>query len=180
MSSRALLTIAVILLLAGAAYYYFAVRTPGPSPVATSTPSGTSSGGAATSTPSDPAALCVAAGGSWNAEVNECVLPLIIVASPKNGDIITSPLTVGGVARGYWFFEASFPIEITDSAGKRIAQHYAEAQGEWMTTEYVPFKGTISFTAPTSTNTGFVVFHKDNPSGLPQNDASVKVPIRFR
>jgi hypothetical protein len=94
MNSRALLLIAVLLLIAGG-LYYFLMRTPetGITPVATTTPSGTSSGGA-TTTPRDADELCVDQGGTWNAEVNECVLPLIIVASPSAGDLVTSPLLV--------------------------------------------------------------------------------------
>ncbi|MCE9643996.1 Gmad2 immunoglobulin-like domain-containing protein [Candidatus Parcubacteria bacterium] len=183
MNSRALTLIAILLLIAGG-LYYFVMRTPegAATPVATSTPSGTSSGGSSTSTPSnDPVTLCVAGGGTWNAEVNECVLPLIMVASPSAGDLVTSPLTVTGTARGYWYFEASFPIKVTDSSGKVLSEHYAEAQSDWMTEEYVPFKGTISFKAPVGGDgKGFIVFEKDNPSGLPENDASVKVPVRFR
>jgi hypothetical protein len=48
-----------------------------------------------------------------------------------------------------------------------------------MTIEAVPFTATVSFkTSPT--DTGFMVLKKDNPSGLPEHDASVRFPVRFR
>jgi hypothetical protein len=104
--------------------------------------------------------------------------------SIKPGDFIFSPLTVKGEARGTWFFEASFPIVITDWDGKIIAQVPAQAQGEWMTNEYVPFVATLTFTKPTpgdpSTNRGTIILQKDNPSGLPEHDDSLEIPIVFK
>jgi hypothetical protein len=47
-----------------------------------------------------------------------------------------------------------------------------------MTNEFVPFEATLTFTKPT-TETGTVVFQRDNPSGLPENDQSVSIPIYF-
>lgn len=105
--------------------------------------------------------------------------PLIKVISPTQGAVISSPLVVRGEARGYWFFEASFPIEILDEAGNRVAMHFAQAQDEWMTESFVPFEGKIEFQTPQS-NRGTLVFHKDNPSGLPEHDDSFSIPIKFR
>lgn len=103
---------------------------------------------------------------------------LIKVESLHAGDGIQSPLIVSGQARGNWFFEASFPIKILDKNGEVIGQGHAEAQGEWMTENFVPWKATVSFIAPDS-GKGEVVFMKDNPSGLPEHDAEVRVPVSF-
>ncbi|TSC62065.1 MAG: hypothetical protein G01um101448_178 [Parcubacteria group bacterium Gr01-1014_48] len=105
---------------------------------------------------------------------------LIMVTTPVSGATVGSPLTVSGEARGTWYFEASFPIDVLDTDGNVLGQGFAEAQGEWMTEEFVPFTGTITFSAPTAGVTnGTVVFKKDNPSGLPENDDSVSVPVQF-
>jgi spore germination protein GerM len=56
--------------------------------------------------------------------------------------------------------------------------HYAQAQGDWMTTNFVPFSSTLTFSTPT-TPTGILVLQKDNPSGLPENDAEIRIPVRF-
>lgn len=103
---------------------------------------------------------------------------LIKIESLHDGDSIQSPLIVSGQARGNWFFEASFPIKILDKDGKVIGQGHAEAQAEWMTGNFVPWKAVISFIAPAS-GKGEVVFMKDNPSGLPEHDAEVRLTVLF-
>lgn len=102
----------------------------------------------------------------------------IIIDVPQSGATIASPLLVSGKARGTWYFEASFPVRVEDANGVMLGQAPVTAQGDWMTTEFVPFIGSISFATSTTIN-GFVVFAKDNPSGLPQNDAEVRVPVTF-
>ena len=103
---------------------------------------------------------------------------MIRVTSPLPNASVKSPLTITGEARGGWYFEASFPVKILDANGKVLGQHYAQAQGEWTTNEFVPFRSTLVFSAPT-TPTGTLVLEKDNPSGLPQNADEIRVPIRF-
>lgn len=103
---------------------------------------------------------------------------LIRIFAPAPNSLVTSPVTVSGEARGTWFFEASFPIEILDSQGNVLGTGIAQAQGNWMTEDFVPFSATIQFKA-TTVPQGLIVFRKDNPSGLPENDASVSVPVRF-
>lgn len=114
--------------------------------------------------------------------VSESLFPqksdLIRVTSIKNNQKITSPITITGEARGTWYFEASFPVRIEDANGKVLAQGPAQAQGEWMTENYVPFSITLNFVKPESGN-GFIVFEKDNPSGLPENANELRVPIQY-
>jgi hypothetical protein len=100
------------------------------------------------------------------------------ITSPKAGAVISSPLVVKGFAKGTWYFEASFPIKIIDAKGNVVGQKFAEAESDWMTEKFVPFSGTIEFSAKAGEK-GFVVFQKDNPSGLPENDAELRVPIIF-
>ena len=47
-----------------------------------------------------------------------------------------------------------------------------------MTTDFVPFSVTLTFVKP-ATATGTLVLQKDNPSGLPEHDASVEMPVQF-
>lgn len=105
--------------------------------------------------------------------------PLIEVDQPLPNSTVISPLTITGRARGYWYFEASFPVVLKDSTNTVIAQGIAQAQGNWMTEEFVPFVVTLVFTQPPSGSTGTLVLNKDNPSGEPQNDDSFTVPILF-
>jgi hypothetical protein len=103
---------------------------------------------------------------------------LIKIDFPVQNEKINSPVVVSGAARGQWYFEASFPVQILDEDGTILGSDPVQAQGEWMTTEFVPFSGEINFTKPKG-KTGSIVFKKDNPSGLPQNDDSVSIPINF-
>lgn len=54
----------------------------------------------------------------------------IRIASPRPNEVVASPLQVRGVARGSWFFEASFPIELRDANGNVLVSHYASVEGE--------------------------------------------------
>jgi len=100
------------------------------------------------------------------------------ITSPKEGGVIQSPIIVKGFARGTWYFEASFPVKVVDAKGNVIGQGIAQAESDWMTEKFVPFSGTISFTAKVGEK-GEVVFQKDNPSGLPEHDAELRVPVIF-
>jgi hypothetical protein len=103
--------------------------------------------------------------------------------SIKQGDTISSPLTITGEARGNWYFEASFPIALTNWDGLIIAEVPATAQGEWMTTEYVRFEATLTFATPTpgdpALNRGTLILQKDNPSGLPEHDDALEIQVVF-
>lgn len=103
---------------------------------------------------------------------------LIRVFTPRPGVSIKSPLEISGEARGYWFFEASFPIHLFDASGNKIATAIATAQGDWMTQDFVPFEATLIFES-VLTSRGMLIFEKDNPSGLPQNADELHVPIKF-
>lgn len=103
---------------------------------------------------------------------------LIRVSSPRPNTSIQSPLRVEGEARGVWFFEASFPVKIFDDHGFFLGIMPATAQGEWMTENFVPFLADIPFAVP-STPTGVVIFEKDNPSGFPEHDDALRMPVAF-
>jgi len=101
---------------------------------------------------------------------------LIRVFCPPPNQEVTSPLTITGEARGYWFFEAVFPVRLLDKNGNIIAQTLAQAQGEWMTENFVPFSAQINFTV-SETQNGTLVLEKDNPSDLPENAAELRIPV---
>jgi hypothetical protein len=104
---------------------------------------------------------------------------LIRVTTPKPGDLVTSPIAITGEARGTWYFEASFPVKLLDADGNEVAAFHAQALGDWMTTDFVPFSASLPFVTP-KTATGTLVLQKDNPSGLPEHDDQITIPVRFR
>ncbi len=103
---------------------------------------------------------------------------MVEMTSPLPSQLVT-PLTLTGRARGPWYFEASFPIELRDSNNVVIATTVAQAQWDWMTENWVPFTATLTFPAQPISSTGTLVLKKDNPSGEPQNDASLVIPVQF-
>jgi hypothetical protein len=105
---------------------------------------------------------------------------LIHVFYPQNDNKIISPLIIKGEARGNWYFEASFPVVLTNWDGLIIADGIAQAEGEWMTTNFVPFTATLNFEKPSYGERGFLILQKDNPSGLPQHDDAFEIPIYFK
>jgi hypothetical protein len=101
---------------------------------------------------------------------------LIKVDLPFPGAVTGKEFSVVGQARGVWFFEASFPVKLIDKDGKELDVAVAEAQGDWMTENFVSFKADLK--APQSyIGPATLVLMKDNPSGLPENDASISFPI---
>jgi len=96
----------------------------------------------------------------------------------KPNDEITSPLEITGKVSGTAFFEASFPVEAYDESGKLVGRTQAQAQGDWMTEQLVPFSAKLDFSV--SGKSGIIVLKKDNPSGLPENEGIFVVPVRFR
>lgn len=111
---------------------------------------------------------------------NELEKPdLIRINTPRPNQTILSPLSITGEARGSWFFEASFPVVLTDWDGKIIAQGIAQAKSDWMTSEFVPFEATLTFTVDKTaySNKGSLILKKDNPSGLPEHDDALVIPI---
>lgn len=102
----------------------------------------------------------------------------ILVLSPKQNELITSPLKISGQARGNWFFEASMPVKLFSDDNQLIVASSTQALDDWMTVKPVRFSSSLVFS--TNATSGYLIIAKDNPSGLPQNDNSIKVPVRFK
>lgn len=103
---------------------------------------------------------------------------LIKVDSPQPGEDIKSPFVVKGQAKGYWFFEASFPVKLLDEKGNIIKQTFAQAQGDWMTENFVPFESVIDFSIDKNQK-GVLILEKDNPSGLSENAKEIRIPVNL-
>jgi len=109
-----------------------------------------------------------------------CRSGLIVLDSPAPGARVSSPLVIRGRARGTWFFEGDFPVLLLDANGNVVARRFCTAKGEWMTKDFVPFEGTLTFEKPVSGGRGTLVLKKDNPTGLPEHDDALSVPLFFR
>ncbi len=99
----------------------------------------------------------------------------VVVTSLVPGATVPKTFTVTGKAPGPWYFEASFPIKVVDANNNFIGQGIAQAQTDWMVV------GDVTFVAPITTS-GYsgpatLVLMRDNPSGMPENDDSISIPI---
>jgi hypothetical protein len=104
---------------------------------------------------------------------------LIQVFSPLPNQVVTLPLTVTGEARGNWYFEADFPVRLLDLEGNELAVAIAQAQDDWMTEAFVPFIAIIE-AEDILPQDALLVLEKDNPSGLPEQDDSITIPVTIR
>ena len=102
----------------------------------------------------------------------------IQVASPQHGDTVGSPLTVTGQARGTWYFEASFPVRLYDVNMNELAVAPAQAQGDWLTENFVPFSVTLP-TFATDGPLGYLFLEKHNASDEMSLSCSVVIPVQF-
>ena len=107
----------------------------------------------------------------------------IIILSLKFNDLVSSPLVIEGKATGGWFFEGDFPVEIYDSNDKRLGVSYGKfipqsEEDTWMTEDMVNFRSELKFDQ-SKTESGYLLFKKDNPSDLPRLDEFFKFPVNF-
>lgn len=109
---------------------------------------------------------------------NELVkMDFIRSENPRPNQIAKSPLVVRGQARGMWYFEATFPIKLVDNNGNIIAESFAQASGDWMTEDFVPYEGQLIF--ETAAKEGKLILEKSNPSGLPERADYLEIPVKL-
>ncbi len=102
----------------------------------------------------------------------------IIVENPRPNQKITSPLEINGRARGTWYFEANFSAEVFDANDKSLGTAIINAQGDWMTEDFVPFTAAITFEKLTTAK-GKLIIRNANPSDLPENSKTLIMPVAF-
>lgn len=110
------------------------------------------------------------------------VVPKIKVTEPVSSQDISNPIVLSGEAQGNWFFEATAPVTVVDWDGRIIGEGYIEAEGDWMTVDFVPFTGVVSYDLPANSysDRGTVIFSRANASGLPEHDVAAEVPVVLR
>ncbi len=101
----------------------------------------------------------------------------IVLNEPLEGESVACPLHVSGEARGYWYFEASFPVELRGESGELLASGIATALGDWMTEDFVPFELDLSYN--TEGEAATLILMRNNASGLPENDRQLEVAVQL-
>lgn len=102
----------------------------------------------------------------------------IRVEKPTVGSTVSFPLEITGETRGNWFFEAEFTVRLVQN-GNELALAIVKAQGEWMTSDYVPFSATMNFDAEGHSGAASLVFKNNNASGKPELDKEFSMPVEI-
>lgn len=124
---------------------------------------------------------CISEGVSFVEDIGNALEKqnLIKLTKPTPNSIVSEEIYLSGLARGYWYFEASFPIVVKDDNGNFVGNGIAQAKSEWMTENFVPFEAKIILSKKPTTKYGKIILNKDNPSGDPERDDFLIVPIVF-
>jgi len=102
----------------------------------------------------------------------------IIIESPQPQEKISSPLTIKGKAKGFWFFEGQFLVALYDNNDNELGRTILKALSDSISNDYVSFEGNLEFKNTASTS-GYLKFLSDNPSGLEENQKVFILPINF-
>ena len=110
---------------------------------------------------------------------------VITVYSPlPESTVSSSSVSIKGKAVGNWFFEASAPVNIVNWDGLIIGEGYVTVDSgyDWMTTDMVPFSGTVSYDASKLTpyDYGWIIMKKSNASGEPEFDDALEFKVFFK
>ncbi len=96
----------------------------------------------------------------------------------SDNDFIQSPLEITGRAKGTWFQEGEFSARIVTEGGLILDKTTVIAEKYWMTNDFVEFTATFEF-EPGTAKLGRIYFTKSNPSGLEENNAELRISIKF-
>jgi hypothetical protein len=104
----------------------------------------------------------------------------IQIISPKANEEVSSPIKIIGYVNGDGWsgFEGQVGIvKLLDAKGDELASGILTATTEW-TTLPTNFETTLNFISP-SAQSGTLVFHNENASGLPEKDKTFVLPVKI-
>ena len=112
---------------------------------------------------------------------HEVKIPVIIdndlvSFSIANNSSVHGILSFNGVVQGGYFSEGSMPINVLDFNKNLLKNSNVMTKSDWMTSGPVNFEGKIDFSGLPK-GPAFIELKKDNPSGLPEYDKSILIPI---
>ena len=123
----------------------------------------------------------------WNTQhAKERVVPrpsidvskMISVAYPQVGAIVGHTFTIEGQARGAWYAEGIFPLEIQNESGVVLQTLVVHALGDSHQPAFIPF--SVDVATPYFAGPAQIVLKKANLRGEPENDASITIPIKIQ
>lgn len=104
----------------------------------------------------------------------------IKIFAPTENEVITSPLEIRGTISGNgWngFEGQAGTVRLVNSEGLELASTYLPAVTDWMQPS-VNFKADLEFRSLFE-DTGKLIFHNENASGLPDKDREFVLPVRI-
>ena len=110
------------------------------------------------------------------ASSTELLSASVTVSTPVANATVGRAFAIAGVAPNGWYFEAVFPIQVRDPDDNLIATGQGHAESDWTIAGPVPFTASIALDGDYSGPADLILL-RDNPSGLPENDDEVTVPI---
>jgi hypothetical protein len=101
----------------------------------------------------------------------------LVSVSLTPGQEVSGTVQVTGTLKNNYFFEAVAGVAILDANKKVLRQDtHLEATSDWMTTGPVNFKATLNFNGLPK-GKAYVALMNDNPSGLPENQKQILIPV---
>ncbi len=111
-------------------------------------------------------------------EITADPLSTPLLQTPRSGETVTGPLVIKGQVPKSWTFEGQFQMQLLDDRRHLILTDRVPV--EWdnennkLTLDFIE-----SYNYQTQAKSGFLVLRNDNPSGLPENEKSFEIPIKF-
>lgn len=93
----------------------------------------------------------------------EIPAPMVMFFDLNDHDRVHGNQIITGKAPGYYFFEGSFPVILTDVNGTPFATVIAKTKEDWTVTKTTHFSVILPETF-TYTGVGSILFKKDDPS----------------
>jgi hypothetical protein len=101
---------------------------------------------------------------------------VVVVTSPLPHATVDVSFVVEGRAPVGWFSESVFPIQVRDENNNVIARATAHGPTAWKKSTALSWSATVTVLGP-YTGPATLILLRNNPSGLPENDDAVTIPI---
>ena len=100
----------------------------------------------------------------------------LVQLSIAPGATITDVVTITGDIKGVYFFEGKAQGMLLDENKKVLNTFSLDATSNWLTADAVSFTAKVDTTSALA-GPGFIRLKSDNPSGDPEKDKYIDIPI---
>ena len=101
------------------------------------------------------------------------------MTKPLPNDELDCDFEIEGFISSSWFFEGKAPVKLINSGGAEILAFNITVDGDWTQEAMVKFKASVECTEKCDGGAK-LVFYKNNPSDLAENDDSFEIPVSFK